>query len=51
LTQEARELVLSRTTLRRLGETQDVAELAGFLASARSGYITGQVISVDGGIT
>jgi len=51
LTQEAKELVLSRTTLRRLGETQDVAELAGFLASARSGYITGQVISVDGGIT
>jgi 3-oxoacyl-[acyl-carrier protein] reductase len=51
LTQEARDLVLSRTTLKRFGQPQEVAELAGFLASDRSGYITGQTISIDGGIT
>jgi 3-oxoacyl-[acyl-carrier protein] reductase len=51
LPQEAKDLVLSRTTLRRFGQPQEVAELAGFLASSRSGYITGQIISIDGGIT
>jgi NAD(P)-dependent dehydrogenase (short-subunit alcohol dehydrogenase family) len=35
----------------RLGTTDDVAKLALFLASDDSGFITGQVISVDGGIT
>jgi 3-oxoacyl-[acyl-carrier protein] reductase len=35
----------------RYGEPADIAELATFLASPRAGYITGQVILVDGGIT
>lgn len=35
----------------RLGTTDDVAKLALFLAGDDSGFITGQVISVDGGIT
>ena len=48
---EAREMVLSHTTLKRPGTPQEVAELAAFLASDRAGYITGQVISIDGGIT
>lgn len=34
----------------RFGEAQDVAALAGFLASKAAGYITGQVISVNGGL-
>lgn len=34
----------------RFGEAQDVATLAGFLASKAAGYITGQVISVNGGL-
>jgi 3-oxoacyl-[acyl-carrier protein] reductase len=42
--------VLSRTTLKRVGTPEDVAELASFLASDRAGYITGQVIRVDGGV-
>jgi len=36
---------------RRYGEPEDIAELTVFLASPGAGYITGQVIIVDGGIT
>jgi len=51
LSPEARDFVLSLTSLKRFGSPQEVAELAGFLASDRAGYITGQVIGIDGGIT
>lgn len=51
LPQEYRDVVLSRTVLKRPGKPEEVAELAGFLASDRASYITGQVISIDGGIT
>ena len=34
----------------RMGQTQDVANLVLFLAGSQSDYITGQVISVDGGM-
>ncbi len=37
--------------LRRMGQGADVAELTAFLASDRSAYITGQVISVCGGLS
>jgi 3-oxoacyl-[acyl-carrier protein] reductase len=33
----------------RLGEPQELADLAAFLASPRAGYITGQSIVIDGG--
>lgn len=40
-----------RTPLQRLGEPQDMAELALFLASSSAGFITGQVFVADGGWT
>lgn len=40
----------SQTMLGRLGEAEDIAKVALFLASDDSAYITGQTISVDGGM-
>lgn len=37
--------------MRRLGEPEDVAAAVGFLTSDRAGYITGQTLSVSGGLT
>jgi 2-hydroxycyclohexanecarboxyl-CoA dehydrogenase len=37
--------------MRRLGEPDDVAAATAFLASERAGYITGQTLSVSGGLT
>jgi len=36
--------------VQRFGEPQEVADLVSFLASARSAYITGEVININGGI-
>ena len=45
-----KEAVLAKIPLSRIGKPQDVAYAALFLASDLSGYITGQVITVDGGM-
>jgi 3-oxoacyl-[acyl-carrier protein] reductase len=37
--------------MRRMGQPEDVAKVAVFLASADSAYITGQVLTVDGGLS
>jgi glucose 1-dehydrogenase len=45
----ARERILSRTPLGRIGETAEIAAIAVFLASDEASYITGQTIYADGG--
>jgi glucose 1-dehydrogenase len=46
---DARRRILSRTPLGRIGEPEEVASVAVFLASHDSSYITGQTVFVDGG--
>lgn len=40
----------SRIPMGRLGEPSDVADVARFLAGPEAGYVTGQVLAVDGGM-
>lgn len=50
LTEAQRESVLRQIPLGFLGEADDIAHAAGFLASPRARFITGQVLVVDGGM-
>jgi len=50
LTEQQKSALLSRIPFARLGEPEDVARTALFLASHLSDYITGQVLVVDGGM-
>jgi 3-oxoacyl-[acyl-carrier protein] reductase len=43
--------VKERIPLRRLGTPEDIADLVCYLAGPGAGYLTGQVIAVDGGMT
>jgi 3-oxoacyl-[acyl-carrier protein] reductase len=42
--------ITARTPLGRFGTTEEVADAVAFLASDEAGYITGQVLAVDGGL-
>lgn len=46
---EAKNRILSRTPLGRIGEASEIASIAAFLASDDASYITGQTIYADGG--
>src|SRR5207245_3423370 len=48
---KAGDLIKKIVPMKRLGQPQDVARVALFLASEESSYITGQVITVDGGLS
>ena len=50
LSEEIRENACKQIILGRFGKPEDIANTAVFLASDKADYITGQVISVDGGI-
>lgn len=47
--ENAREKILSRTPMKRLGEPKEIAGVAAFLLSEDASYITGQTIYADGG--
>ncbi|MCH8848052.1 MAG: 3-oxoacyl-[acyl-carrier-protein] reductase [Chloroflexi bacterium] len=51
ITEEQRGLVLGRIPLARFGTPEDVAACVAFLAGDDAGYITGQVLGVDGGLS
>ena len=51
LSDKIKENILSDIPLGTLGQVEDIANLAYFLASDESKYITGQVIAVDGGMS
>ena len=51
LTDEQKDNILDKLSIKRIGKPEDIANIVSFLASDESEYITGQVISVDGGIT
>ena len=42
--------IISRIPIKRLGTPEEVARVVGFLADERSGYITGQVYGINGGL-
>lgn len=50
LSEDQKKNILSQVPLKRLGLVSDVANVAAFLGSEDSDYITGQVIHVDGGM-
>lgn len=49
--QESREKLMKKIPIRKIGQPEDVAYLASFLASDKAAYINGQIILLDGGRT
>lgn len=50
LSEKVKEMAVEMIPLKRMGQPEDVAKLAAFLASDDSAYITGEVIKIDGGL-
>jgi 3-oxoacyl-[acyl-carrier protein] reductase len=50
LSDSVKEAATAQIPLGRFGKPEDIANMAAYLASEKAGYITGQVISVDGGM-
>lgn len=48
---KAGDLIKKMIPMKRLGKVEDIARVAVFLASEEAGYITGQVLTVDGGLS
>ena len=50
LTDEQKNHAAENISMQRLGQPQDIANTALYLASDLSTYVTGQIIAVDGGL-
>ena len=50
LSDEQRSAIQKSTVLKRLGQPHDIAQVLAFLLSDQSAFMTGQVLSVDGGL-
>lgn len=50
MTEDAKKATISHIPLKRVGHAKEVAEAVAFLASDKASYITGQILSVDGGM-
>jgi 3-oxoacyl-[acyl-carrier protein] reductase len=50
LNEEIRKGALSQIPLSRFGQPEEIAAAVSFLAGPSAGYITGQVLAVDGGM-
>ena len=50
LNDQQKEVILNNVPLKKLGQPEDVAKAVLFLSSSDSDYLTGQVITVDGGM-
>ncbi|MDD3220425.1 MAG: 3-oxoacyl-[acyl-carrier-protein] reductase [Lachnospiraceae bacterium] len=50
LSDDIKEAACKQIPLGRFGQPEDIAEMVAFLASDKANYITGQIISVDGGM-
>jgi NAD(P)-dependent dehydrogenase (short-subunit alcohol dehydrogenase family) len=48
---KAMEITVEKHPLKRIGRSDDIAEVAQFLLSEKSSWITGQVLAVDGGLS
>ena len=49
--EKTKENLLNQIPLGRIGSPEDIANMALYLASDQAGYITGQTIAIDGGMT
>lgn len=49
LGEETKEMLVEQTPMGRLGRPEDIAQAVSFLASDRASFITGQVLTADGG--
>ena len=46
---EAKSKIMSRTPMKRLGQPSEIADVVAWLASDASSYVTGEIVTVDGG--